>query len=40
MPTSMNDAFWKAMVDLTNGSKTVDQVLTSLDSAQKDAYTS
>jgi len=40
MPTAMNDAFWKAMVNLTNGSKTVDQVLADLDSAQKDAYTS
>jgi alpha-glucoside transport system substrate-binding protein len=40
MPTAMNDAFWKAMVALTNGSKTVDQVLSDLDSAQKDAYTS
>jgi len=40
MPTAMNDAFWTAMVDLTNGSKTVDQVLTQLDSVQKDAYSS
>lgn len=40
MPTAMNDAFWKAMVALTNGSKTVDQVLSDLDSAQKDAYSS
>ncbi|MFU8852161.1 ABC transporter substrate-binding protein [Micromonospora sp. SL1-18] len=40
MPTAMNDAFWKAMVALTNGSKTVDQVLSDLDDAQKDAYTS
>jgi alpha-glucoside transport system substrate-binding protein len=40
MPTAMNDAFWTAMVDLTNGSKTVDQVLTELDGVQKDAYTS
>lgn len=38
MPTAMNDAFWKAMVALTNGGKTVDQVLSDLDSAQKDAY--
>ena len=35
----MNDAFWKAMVALTNGSKNVDQVLSDLDNAQKDAYT-
>ncbi|GAA5193339.1 ABC transporter substrate-binding protein [Rugosimonospora acidiphila] len=40
MPTAMNDAFWSAMVALTNGSKTVDQVLSDLDRAQKDAYTS
>jgi alpha-glucoside transport system substrate-binding protein len=40
MPTAMNDAFWKAMVALTNGSKTVDQVLADLDAAQKDAYSS
>jgi len=40
MPTAMNDAFWKAMVALTNGSKSVDQVLADLDTAQKDAYTS
>ncbi len=40
MPTAMNDAFWKAMVALTNGSKTVDQVLADLDKAQKDAYAS
>jgi alpha-glucoside transport system substrate-binding protein len=40
MPTAMNDAFWKAMVALTGGGKSVDQVLADLDSAQKDAYTS
>jgi alpha-glucoside transport system substrate-binding protein len=40
MPTAMNDAFWKAMVALTNGSKNVDQVLSVWDAAQKDAYTS
>lgn len=40
MPTAMNDAFCKAMVALTNGSKTIDQVLADLDSAQKDAYES
>ncbi len=39
MPTAMNDAFFKAMVALTNGSKSVDQVLSDLDAAQKDAYT-
>jgi alpha-glucoside transport system substrate-binding protein len=40
MPTAMNDAFWTGMVNLTNGTKTVDQVLSDLDSAQKDAYSS
>ena len=40
MPTAMNDAFWQGMVALTNGSKSVDQVLSDLDTAQKDAYTS
>jgi alpha-glucoside transport system substrate-binding protein len=40
MPTAMNDAFWKDMVALTDGSKTVGQALSDLDSAQKDAYAS
>ncbi|MEO3778286.1 extracellular solute-binding protein [Micromonospora sp. B11E3] len=40
MPTAMNDAFWKATVALTNGSKNIDQVLGDLDNAQKDAYES
>lgn len=40
MPTAMNDAFWKAMVALTNGTKSVDQVLADLDAAQADAYQS
>lgn len=40
MPTAMNDAFWKGMVALTNGSTSVDQVLSDLDAAQKDAYSS
>jgi ABC-type sugar transport system, periplasmic component len=39
MPKAMNDAFWKAMVALTGGSKSVDQVLADLDKEQKDAYT-
>ena len=38
MPTAMNDAFWKAMVALTVGSKSVDQVLADLDKTQVDAY--
>lgn len=40
MPKAMNDAFWKAMVALTGGSKSVDQVLADLDKEQKDAYSS
>jgi alpha-glucoside transport system substrate-binding protein len=40
MPTAMNDAFWKGMVALTSGSQGLDQVLSDLDSAQKDAYAS
>jgi alpha-glucoside transport system substrate-binding protein len=40
MPTAMNDAFWKAIVSLTSGSKSVDQVLSDLDGVQKDAYAS
>jgi len=39
MPSAMNDAFWRGMVALTNGSKSVDQTLADLDTAQKDAYT-
>jgi alpha-glucoside transport system substrate-binding protein len=39
MPTAMNDAFWRGMVSLTNGSKSVDQVLSELDTTQADAYT-
>lgn len=39
MPTAMNDAFWKGMVALTSGQKSVDGVLADLDKAQKDAYT-
>ena len=38
MPTAMQDAFNTAMVDVTNGSKSVDQVLSDLDAVQKDAY--
>ncbi|MBX6371425.1 MAG: extracellular solute-binding protein [Acidothermus sp.] len=40
MPTAMNDAFWKAMVALTNGSQSLDQALSSLDKVQQDAYQS
>jgi len=38
MPQAMNDGFTRAMVALTNGSKTVDQTLADLDAVQKDAY--
>jgi alpha-glucoside transport system substrate-binding protein len=38
MPADMNAAFWTAMVDLTRGKKTVDQVLTDLDKVQATAY--
>jgi alpha-glucoside transport system substrate-binding protein len=38
MPSAMNDAFWRGMVALTSGSQSVDQVLSDLDAAQKDAY--
>jgi hypothetical protein len=34
----MNDGFWKGMVALTSGGKSVDQVLADLDAVQKDAY--
>jgi alpha-glucoside transport system substrate-binding protein len=40
MPSAMQDAFQKAMVAFTNGTSTVDATLSSLDSVQKDAYTS
>jgi hypothetical protein len=40
MPQAMNDAFWRAMVDLTSGSASIDQVLADLDEAQADAYAS
>jgi alpha-glucoside transport system substrate-binding protein len=38
MPSAMNAAFWTAMVDLSRGKKTVDQVLSDLDKVQADAY--
>jgi alpha-glucoside transport system substrate-binding protein len=40
MPQAMNDAFTRAMVSMTNGTKTVDRTLADLDAVQKDAYTS
>jgi len=40
MPSAMNAAFWTAMVDVTRGAKTIDQVLSSLDKVQADAYAS
>jgi alpha-glucoside transport system substrate-binding protein len=38
MPSAMNAAFWTAMVDVTRGAKTIDQVLSDLDKVQQDAY--
>jgi alpha-glucoside transport system substrate-binding protein len=38
MPSAMNDAFFRGMVALTSGQKSVDAVLSDLDTAQKDAY--
>jgi alpha-glucoside transport system substrate-binding protein len=38
MPTAMNDAFWRGMVELSSGSKNVDQVLADLDTVQAEAY--
>jgi alpha-glucoside transport system substrate-binding protein len=40
MPTAMNDAFFRAIVALANGSRSVDQVLADLDKVQADAYKS
>ncbi len=40
MPSAMNDAFFRAMVALTNGSSSLDEVLAELDSVQADAYAS
>jgi alpha-glucoside transport system substrate-binding protein len=38
MPSAMNAAFWTAMVDVTKGTKSIDQVLSDLDKVQQDAY--
>lgn len=40
MPQAMNDAFWRNMVALTNGTTSLDQALSDLDSVQADAYAS
>lgn len=38
MPKSMNDAFWKAMVDFPLNQDKLDEILAGLDAVQKDAY--
>jgi alpha-glucoside transport system substrate-binding protein len=38
MPSAMNAAFWTAMVDVTRGAKSIDQVLSDLDKVQQTAY--
>ncbi len=40
MPKSMNDAFWKAMLDYTKTPSNLDSILADLDKVQKDAYAS
>ncbi len=40
MPTAMNDAFFRAIVALTGGSSSLDDVLADLDDVQADAYAS
>jgi len=38
MPSAMNDAFWKAIVDYVKDPSKLDAILASLDTAQADAY--
>ena len=38
MPTAMNDAFWKGIVDYVKDPTKLDSILSNLDSVQKDAY--
>jgi alpha-glucoside transport system substrate-binding protein len=38
MPTAMNDAFWKGIVDYTQHPDNLDSILQNLDQAQTDAY--
>jgi len=40
MPGAMNDAFFKAVVSFAQDQSKLDSILTSLDSTQKDAYSS
>jgi len=38
MPSAMNDAFWKAILDYVQNPGDLDSILANLDSVQKDAY--
>jgi alpha-glucoside transport system substrate-binding protein len=38
MPSAMNDAFWKAILDYVQNPSSLDDILANLDSVQKDAY--
>ena len=38
MPSAMNDAFWKAIVDYVKDPSKLDSILTNLDTVQADAY--
>ena len=38
MPTAMNNAFWKAIVDYVKDPSKLDSILTDLDKVQADAY--
>jgi alpha-glucoside transport system substrate-binding protein len=38
MPSAMNDAFWKAILDYVQNPGNLDSILANLDSVQKDAY--
>ncbi len=38
MPSAMNDAFWKGVVDYVKSPGTLDAILVNLDTIQKDAY--
>lgn len=39
MPSAMNEAFWKAILDYVQNPGDLDSILANLDSVQKDAYT-
>jgi alpha-glucoside transport system substrate-binding protein len=38
MPSAMNDAFWKAILDYVQSPDKLDSILANLDTIQKDAY--